>query len=196
MPYCIRCSASTCKGMNIFSINFSSSSSARPATCAAGEAEYIPGPAIGSIAISAWATYGGDIWLGTKCKGTAQASQTNIQRYDYLSDSYILIPSTIHKAQIVGDVGGSCSLTEFYGGTAISTEIINGITIASELGVTMGYNFHYIGGPFGVSVPDAGCYSIEVGTIESALFSSFNLSVDFPTPAVATFSYEFPIKVK
>lgn len=201
MPFCIRCSTFNCDIPGLISISVNSSSSVRPAEdqhcgTVATEGKYIPGPAIINATFNAYAFDPGsnDKWLGSRCRGSAQASQSNIQRYDAVTDKWWLIPSKIHKAQIVGQIG-FCSLGQvFFSGHTLESNSSNGVTIATEMGIDIGADFSYAGPPFGVSIPDLNPWRMSIGTgADSGYISSFQANVDFPQPATVSYTFEFPL---
>lgn len=204
MPFCIRCSTFNCNNSSgLISVNFAMNSSARVAeddNCKSGGTaplEYIPGPGTGTVSFTAYAFEAGqDKWLGSKCKGQAQASQSNIIKYDGKTDRYYLIPTKIHKAQIAGDLGNSVTLDKvFFKGTSADSSNANGATITSELEVWLGAGFHFVGPPMSIDLPDLEPYTINIGSnTTEALISSVNVSVDFPQPAVITYTFEFPLE--
>lgn len=203
MPYCIRCSTNTvCDGSEgLISINFSMNSSVRVAeddSCSTNtgiENDFIPGPATASVTVNAYAFEAGtDKWLGSRCKGQAQASQTNIIKYDGKTDRYYMIPTKIHKAQIIGDVGNSVTLDKiFFTGVNVDMQSNNGVSITSELEVWLGAGFHYNGLPLPVDMPDLSPYTINL-TAQStsrAYLSSVNVQIDYPQPATTSYTFEF-----
>lgn len=209
MTFCIRCSPFNCNGsQGLISVAVSPSSSVRPTdddTCqteganigSSSSSEYIPGPGIINVQIVAWAfAQGDDKWLNSRCKGSAQAGQTNIQRYDFTTDKWHLIPSKVHRAQINGVIG-NCSLGQvFFTGSTADSQIINNSSITTELGVQIGAEFSYTGYPLAINVPDLKPYRISLGTgdLDSGYINSVNVSVDYPTPAVITYNFDFPIE--
>lgn len=216
MSFCIRCGPSPCPGAGIISMNVTSSSSARaldPDSCTPGSdatTEYIPGPSVGNLTIQAYAFGSGDSdkWGGTKCKGTAQASQSNIQRYDSRTNTWYIIPSKIHKAQITGGLiealssdkgpvsGSIISMKKvFYKGETYESQITNGISITTQMTTVLGAEFSYSGPPIAVDIPDVkGSYSIASAGIVGARISSISLSVEYPSnPITVSYTFEFPL---
>lgn len=158
--------------------------------------DYIPGPGTGVVTLTAYAFEAGqDKWLGSKCKGQAQASQSNIIKYDGKTDQYYLIPTKVHRAQIAGDLGNAVTLEKiFFKGRNIDATTPNGATIATELEVWLGAGFSYSGPPMAISVPDLEPYTIDIGDgTTRAFIASVNVNVDFPQPAVISYSFEFPL---
>lgn len=159
--------------------------------------EFIPGPVTGSLTITAYAfAQGSDRWLGTRCRGSAQASQTNILKYDSNSCSYILIPSKNHSAQITGDLINKPEIVSlvksFCESTNMQTLSLNGPGIAQLVNTRIGSELKYKGLPMEISLPDLNAYRLFDRF--TGYLSSFNLDVDFPNnPAIATYTYEFVV---
>lgn len=206
--YCIRCSPYVCVGSKgLISIDMSINSNVTyldDDECLVGglSNQFIPGPAVGSITFNAYAFEPGkDKWLGSKCKGSAQASQTNILRYGALEPGgearYFFIPSKNHKAQLTGDIGADyCSLEKvFYSGKIANSQASNGSSISTEMGTQLGANLSYKGFPLAVTIPNLNSYTISdiVEPTVTAYISSFNVSVDFPNPATVSYTFDFLI---
>ena len=158
--------------------------------------DYIPGPGTGTVSLTAYAfDAGGDKWLGSKCKGQAQASQSNIIKYDGKTDNYYLLPTKVHRAQIAGDLGDSVTLEKiFFKGRNIDSLAPNGATITTELEVWLGAGFSFNGPPMSISIPDLSPYTIDIGEgTQRAFISSVSVNVDFPQPATITYTFEFPL---
>jgi hypothetical protein len=204
VPFCIKCSELPCgENTGLISIAFSTNSSIRPIDELCNEKEpnfpYIPGPATGNITLTYYAFNSTSIdkWLGSRCKGQAQASQTNILKYDYCTNKYWYIPSKIHKAQIAGDISESVvSLKQtFFKGINIESQAGAGLSIATQVETWLGAELTYNGVPFGVTVPDLKPWNINVGDARVGFLNSFTLSVDFPnSPAVCAYTFEFPLE--
>lgn len=202
MSFCIRCSTFNCSNsVGLISINISPSSSVRPAEdadCSPSEStQYIPGPSIVNVQINAYAfAPGEDKWLETRCKGSAQAGQTNIQRYDYKTDKWWFIPSKVHRAQINGTIG-KCSLGQvFFEGIIADSQILAGTSITTELGVQIGAEFRYTGHPLAVNIPDLEPYELDLGVgqvLKAGYINSININVDYPSPATVTYNFDFPL---
>lgn len=200
MSFCIRCSSFNCGGSEgLISISVTPNSSVRPLDdkpCSNStiEDEYIPGPGLISVSFTAYAfTAGEDKWLNSRCKGTAQASQTNIQRYDSNTDKWWLIPSRIHRAQIQGVIG-FCSLKQtFFTGSIAESQIANGASLTTEVSVEIGAELTYSGPPLGITIPDLEPYTVNLGEAMVGYISSFSASVDFPNPATCSYTFELPI---
>ena len=196
--YCIRCSKFSCGEEGLISISMSPNSSVKPIDddgCNQfnnGVTQYVPGPSSVSVSITAYAFKPGeDKWVGSKCKGQAQASQTNILRYDGITDKWIFLPSKVHRAQITGDVGTSCSIDEvMFTGQVADSQVVNGISITTEMGVAIGSKFYYSGGPISLSIPDISAYNIDLGDSVYGYINSFSLSVDYPNPATVSYSFD------
>lgn len=120
-----------------------------------------------------------------------------MQRYDFNTDKWWLIPTKIHKAQITGDLSSSVVSMEktFFHGTSFDSQVNNGISISTEMETILGANLHYNGPPVPISIPDLESYKIQLGDnfIRGAFINSININVDFPTPATITYSFDFPI---
>jgi len=166
-------------------------------TCSTGSdtVDYIPGPATASVTINAYAfEKGQDKWLGRTCKGQAQASQSNTVRYDGTTDKHIMIPTKIHRAQIVGDLGDSVSLGKvFFKGVNVEANTPNGVAITTEMETWLGAEFSYIGAPLPIQIPDLKPYSINIGesSTDLAYIASISVNMDFPQPATVSYTFEF-----
>ena len=167
--------------------------------CGASE-EYIPGPATGSISITAYAfAQGQDKWLGSNCKGQAQASQANIVRYGTTSPGgeakHWIIPSKSHKAQIVGCIDSSyCYMRNiFYEGTTANSQVMNGVSITTQMSNMLGSELVYTGFPMPITIPNLNPFRItEIISPEvTAYISSININVDFPNPATINYVFDF-----
>ena len=197
MPYCIRCSETTCIGDGISSVTMNTSSSARPAKCDDGD-KYLPGPTTGSVSVTAWAR-GADLWLGSRCRGQASASQSNIVRYDLITNKWYIIPSEVHNAQIVGEVPLASLGCIFFTGVSLESQLLNGVSITTEMGVEMGAKFTFGGGVAGApnEIPDKKAYNIDVAGVSEAYVNSISISVDYPNnPATVTYTFDFPIEME
>lgn len=199
MPFCIRCSEYTCGGVGLISINMTSNSSVRynedeECSLPGEHLDFIPGPATGSVSINAYAFGPGeDKWLETRCKGQAQANQSNILKYDLCTDKYYFIPSKTHSAQITGTIGKVRLGKVFYTGRVADSTLVNGISISTELGVQMGAELEYEGHPLPIKVPDLEPYTIDFGDPRTGFLNSININVDFPEPATVTYTFDFPL---
>lgn len=198
MPYCLKCAALPCgESTGLISMNFSMNSSIRAAddcfnTGLPTDMPYIPGPATGSFTSTYYAfEQGQDKWLGSRCKGQAQASQTNVLRYDYCTDKYWLIPTKVHKAQIAGDLGDKVSLKKvFFKGSNIESQATQGMSIATEMETWLGAELAFTGNPLPLTIPTLNPYQIYTGNIAYA--SSINISVDYPNnPGVVSYTFDF-----
>lgn len=202
MPFCIRCSTFNCNdSVGLISLTMSPSSSVRPvedADCSPSNAnQYIPGPSLVNVQINAYAfAPGEDKWLDSRCKGSASAGQTNIQRYDYKTDKWWFIPSKAHRAQINGQIG-KCFLGQvFFEGVIAESQVLQGTSITTELGTQIGAQFSYTGHPLPVSIPDLTPYTLDLGTgqvLRAGFINSVNINVDFPSPATITYNFDFPL---
>ena len=197
MPFCLRCSDFDCQTTGLISISTTPNSSVKPIEddgCQpiGGGNQYVPGPGSVSVGITAYAfELGQDKWLGSRCKGSVQASQTNILKYDAITDKWWFIPSRIHRAQIQGDVGGSCTLGNvMFEGTVADAQLMNGVSITTEMGVQIGAVLNYTGAPLPLSLPDLNTYTINLKGNHTGYLSSFSLTVDYPTPAVVNYGFE------
>jgi hypothetical protein len=202
VTFCIRCSEFNCGGSEgLISISVSPTSSVRPlddkaCSNSTSQDEYIPGPGLLSVSVTAYAFgQGEDKWLSSRCKGSAQASQTNIQRYDATTDKWWLLPSKVHRAQIQGVIG-SCSLKHvFFTGSIAESQIANGASITTEMGLEIGAELTYNGAPMEITIPDLEPYTISLGGDQLVGYiSSFSVSVDFPNPATCSYTFELPIE--
>lgn len=153
----------------------------------------INGPITGNISIVAYAFgQGQDVWNGSRCEGTASASQGVIQKADYFSDSLYLIPNDTTNAQIKGDVGNIASISD----VIVTTEErrlqnLNGISIATRLGIEAGTSFSYTGLPLAVTMPDTDNF-FNILDFKCCFLTSFSYSVNFPSqPAQATYNFQF-----
>lgn len=164
--------------------------------------DYIPGPVVINATINAYAfEAGGDKWLGSRCKGSAQASQSNIQKYDYCDDKYYLIPSRNHTAQIQGVVGDSVTLGKTFfplpgqGDISIAnSQLINSISITTEESIEIGAIMSYTGPPMAVTIPDLNPYTLNLGgDVKSGFIKGISINVDFPNPATISYSFEFSL---
>lgn len=197
MVYCIRCSNWSCGGEGIISVSMSTNSSVKPIDSdicnnTIKNKEYIPGPGSVSITLTAYAGKGDNKWAGSSCKGSAQGSQTNILKYDGISDRWWFIPSRVHRAQIVGDVGNYCDLgKELFLGTVSDSQVVNGISISTEMVVRIGSELKYTGSPLALELPDLNSYTIDLNNdkIEGYL-SSFTFNVDYPSPAIVSYTFD------
>lgn len=199
MSFCIRCSDAPCDEAGIISVNWNTRGTAKPVggTCSTGNGgddDYIPGPVNGSVSIQAYAFGEGasDLWLGSKCITQAQASQSNILKYNGKDDSYLIIPSSINSGSISGDPIPGLSLKTTCANTEeIKMNLLAGsVSITSVLGTDVGYGLSYDGFPYSVSFPDLNPYKV-LGQ-EGCYRSGFSLNVDFPnTPAQVTYSWQF-----
>jgi hypothetical protein len=153
---------------------------------------YIPGPGSVNISITAYGfEMGQDKWLGSRCKGIVEANQTNILRYDAITDMWWFIPSRIHRASIKGDVGGSCTLGQvMFDGTVADAQVQNGVSITTEMEVQIGAYLQYTGAPYALNIPDLEMYTINLQGPHVGHIASFGLTVDYPTPAVVTYGFE------
>lgn len=202
MPFCIRCSDFNCGGsVGLISVSLSPSSSVRPVDDADCDPEsssnYVPGPSLISAQITAYAfAPGEDKWLESRCKGSASASQTNIQKYDYKTDKWWFIPSKSHRAEIRGQIG-KCSLGQvFFEGAVADSQILNGTSITTELGIQIGAEFSYIGHPLPVNIPDLVPWTLDLGVgqvLTAGFINSITVNVDFPNPATVTYNFDFPL---
>src|SRR5574343_1515954 len=111
MPYCLRCIEFKCgNSTGLIGVNWSTSNnlSLVQDDCGTANGDYkeILGPTIGNVSINAYAfAKGTDRWAGSRCQGSAQASQGVVLKYDANTDKHYLLPSKNHSAQITGDVG-------------------------------------------------------------------------------------------
>lgn len=205
MPFCIRCSPYSCGDLEgIISVNLSMNSSVRPAiydpACGGGsgavEEKYIPGSATGVFSITAYAfKRGEDPWGDIRCRGQAQASQSNIVKYDLLTKQNWVIPSRVHRAEIAGDVGAFCSLDlVLFEGSRVDSTLVNGVTITSEIGVQIGGQLSYYGNPLNIKIPTLTPFTLLGDKTEHAYINSFSFSVDYPNqPPTVSYSFEFPL---
>lgn len=203
MPYCLKCSALPCgEDTGLISMGFSMNSSIRPIDEACSEENpdipFLPGPSTANITLTHYAfKQGEDKWLGSRCKAQASASQTNVLKYDYLTNKYWYIPTKVHKAQIAGDFGDKVFLDKvFYKGVNVESQATAGMTIASQLEVWLGAGFNYNGSPMPVHLPDLSPYTIKVGEVEKfGYINAMSVSTEYPnTPAVVTYSFEFMLE--
>ncbi len=207
MPYCLRCSTYVChNSRGLISIDISVNSNviylSDDDDCISGgiSDEYIPGPILGNVTFNAYAfSQGQDKWLGSNCRGNAQATQTNIIKYGTPTPGgvakYYLIPSKNHKAQITGFIDSQyCSLDKkFFSGTIANSQVSNGISISTEMGTDVGSTLRYNGFPMSIVVPNLTAYKIS-GVVTPdvvAYISSLNISVDFPNPATISYTFDF-----
>ena len=199
MPFCIRCSTFNCGVNGLTSVSITPNSSVRAVDDEICNPTlsgiYIPGPGTVSVQINAWAfTTGTDRWLNSRGKGQAQASQTNIMRYNFKDDKYWFIPTKSHRAQIAGCIG-NCSLDQvMFSGSQADMQTANGASLTTELGVIIGAGFHYTGAPQEISIPDLKSWQLDMGSgAQVGYLESFTASVDFPNPATVSYSFSFPI---
>jgi len=159
---------------------------------------YIPGPAKLNVTINAYAfSVGSDKWLGSRCKGTAQASQTNHTRYDSVTDKWYIIPSRNHTASIQGDPGSAVSLGKiFFEGSTANSQILNNTSITTELGIQIGAELSYSGFPLSVTVPNMQAYRLTgIGESGVGFLTGVSLNVDYPqSPATISYSFEFMLE--
>lgn len=192
------CSPIVCDIEGIFSINFSSSTRSRVADCGEDNTDlkYLPGAAVGTVSLSAWAfsKNDSDKWLGSRCRGSAQGSQSNIQRFDYGTKKWWIIPTKMHGAQIVGDLTAASLGQVFFTGTAADTQINNGIVLGYQMQIQMGAELSIKAGAFDINLPDLDAYNIEPIGVEECYLNSVSASVDYPNPATITVSYDFMLK--
>jgi len=211
MGFCIRCSAFNCNNsVGLISVSVSPNSSVRPVdddSCVVGGGsnQYISGPGVVNVQFVSYAFGPGeDKWLDSRCKGSAQAGQTNIQRYDFTTDKWWFIPTKVHRAQINGVIGPSVngnpakiSLGQtFFMGSAASSQSQNGTSITTEESVEIGAIFNYSGFPVPITVPDLTAWRVDLGqgqVLNNGFINSVNVSVDYPSPATITYSFDFPI---
>jgi len=189
------CTPIVCDTEGVFSINYSSSTRARVADCGGDggpDIKYLPGAAVGNVSISAWAfKKGGDKWLGSKCRGSVQGSQTNIQRFDYITKRWWIIPTRMHGAQITGDITAASLGQVFFRGTAADTQINNGIVLGYQMQVQVGAELGISAGAFRISLPELQSYKISFVGVEEGYINSVNASAEYPNPAVISVSFDF-----
>lgn len=195
MPYCLRCIPFSCGGSTgLISINWSTSNnlSLIDPDCGPGspsEKELL-GPTTGTVSINAYAfSAGSDRWAGSRCQGSAQASQTVIMKYDANTDKHYLIPSKNHSAQITGDVGNLATIETVCTTTSVDSKIVSNTTITTQLETQLGKNFKYNGEPLAVEIPFLGSYEVFG---QRSFLTNISLSVDFPSqPATVTYTFQF-----
>lgn len=135
--------------------------------------------------------------MGSRCKGQIQGSQSNYQRYDCRDDTWWIIPSRIHKAQIAGDISVNFATlgSTFFSGMQGQSNLLNGINIGEQVEIEIGAKLHYTGYPFPITVPTLSAYRINLtpNPIVGAYLNSISAEVQFPAPATITYSFEFPV---
>jgi hypothetical protein len=164
MPFCIRCAPYNCGSIEgVISLNINMNSNVRPViedpSCGGGSGDptekYIPGSSTATFSLSAYAFKRGENpWGNLRCKGQAQASQSNIVKYDLITKKFWIIPSRVHRAEIAGDIGEFCKIDQIlFEGSRVDSNLVNGVTITSELGVQIGGQFSYMGNPLKIKIP-------------------------------------------
>ena len=219
MPFCVRCVPFGCGGSSqgIISLEWSTRGSLtyvpndcnKPPSVADSTAdsdEYIVGPVLGEVSLNTYAfVKGQDRWLGSRCMAQVQGSQVLTQKYDMDTEEYYLIPSKSNSGQISGDIDSSiASLGEVKCVTkTYKSNLVNGATVATEMETYLGGDLQYNGYPIAFEFPlieTAFQFDLSYGSIFSTSFNissmktfltSFNLNVNFPEPAVASYSFQF-----
>lgn len=207
MPFCIRCVPYICDIPGLISLEVSSRSnlmfinkecsdpfpSIDPLGCSENNC-YLKGPAVGNINVSAYAFTKNDQdqWLGVRCFGQAQGSQTVIQKYDAFSNQHYLLYSKDNSGLIAGDMPPSVARLGIFCETAdnYKAQLINGATITLKYGVEMGGNLEYYKSPLPFNMPlgDGDVY----GFLGRACYmTSFDLNIDFPSPAIVNYSFQY-----
>lgn len=213
MPFCIRCAPFDCgnsEGLislewstraNLTYINDdcsrSSSTSVGVTLPGAGtgggdSGNYVEGPVLGSVSLSAYGFIKGvDRWLGSRCMAQVQGSQSITQKYDLATEQYYLIPNKSNTGQITGDIDENlvslgvirCSTTSY------RANLVNGATVAMEMGTDLGGELNYNAYPISFSFPlmDQAFRIFD----QKAFLTGFNLNVNFPEPAIVNYSFQF-----
>jgi hypothetical protein len=162
---------------------------------------FVPGATTGSVSLTAYAfSQGGDKWLGSKCAGNIQASQSNIIKYGLYGSTfdngkYFIIPTKNHSAQVTGDIGEEYySLNVKCTTTSYNARLQGGATIPTEMETFIGGEFAYLGQPFGIEMPDLTPYVWFDDDAFTSYISGFNAQVDFPSPATVTYTFQFVLE--
>lgn len=187
MAFCL-CNPPECgTDEGLISINVTGNSSTRVVP---GTNTVIPGPTAGNVTLNGYAfAAGSDLWLGVRCPSTAQGSQTNYIRYDGCRDKFVIIPSTVNTASVVGEDMDGVSFDEF--GCTVETNtayIQNGVTVGTTSNMRFGKDLQFdkVGG-----FPDISAKT--VAGAGPAFLQNLSVRSNFPQPAQFSASYQFMI---
>lgn len=188
MAFCI-CKPFSCESEGLISVSIQGSSSSR---LIPGTNTVIGAAATGNINIVGYAfNKGEDKWLGVRCPSSAQGNQTHQVRYNGCDDNYVIIPSSINTAVLVGDDMDGVTFSQYTNcGTIVgeTAGLQNGVTVVQETVTRFGHSLSFKDFELGDT------QAKKVFGAEPAYLQSLTITSSFPQPATFSVSYQFIVE--